>query len=566
MAELVAKSGLSHIALHIFSFLRFDSNHDLTFSMDDINNCRLVCKAWQEVIDTSLLYWHRRLSFQTMKKWRTVHRWEGFDSAFDSARYRRHRVWKDVRDFALLFEQYLDEVEWDDISEFDPLYYYCQQGNVEAVALFLKFYMDLDCKAETEMTPLMAACSLGYTEIVKLFLDINMEEYDINYNMKDAENYTALLYASRKGHTDIVKLIFEKSEERQIDLNAVCDKNINVFGWAIWSHNDDLLDFLINNHYKYSIATDGLVHGFNIRGGSLFTLACRLKNLKAVSYFLENSKELGIDLNQKDQRGRSGLYVACMHGCIEIVKLLAENAASKGINTEDTTANFNSNALIISAKFNRVAVVEYILSHREMFKCNVHDIHLNGRTVFMTACSEDSIDAAKVMLDSLDPEDQKSMLTYQDFQGHNALMLTIFYRHRRNRPYNTLKYLLEQMVLYGIPLCDRSKNFAGPISAMTVFDLICTLGDISSIWHYMKLIENHVDYADHNGETGFIKACKNNRHDIVKHIIIAKRSAIFALDLNATDNEWMTGFMWACKLRCAKVVEVIFEVCLTLFN
>ena len=68
MAELVAKSGLSHIALHIFSFLRFDSNHDLTFSMDDINNCRLVCKAWQEVIDTSLLYWRKRLSFQTIKK------------------------------------------------------------------------------------------------------------------------------------------------------------------------------------------------------------------------------------------------------------------------------------------------------------------------------------------------------------------------------------------------------------------------------------------------------------------------------------------------------------------
>ena len=563
MAEIVAKSGLSHIALHIFSFLRFDTNDNgNTFSMDDINNCRLVCKAWQEVIDTSLLYWRKRLSFQTMKKWRTTNHWEEFDWAFDLARFsRRYRNTEDVRDFALLFEQYLDEVEWEETSEFDPLYYFCQQGNVEAVALFLKFYEDLDCKAETQMTSLMAACSLGQTDIVNLFLDINMEEHDIDYNMRDAQNHTALLYASRKGHTDIVKLMFEKSEERQIDLDVVCDKNMNVFGWAIWSRNDDLLDFLINSLDKYSIATDGLIHGFDIRGGSLFTLACWRKNLKAVSYFLDNSEELGIDLNQKDQGGRSGLFIACLNGCVEIVKLLAENVTSKGINIEDTstTTNFNSNALIIAARFNRVTVVEYILSHLQMFKCNVHDVNVNERTAFLAACSEDNIDAAKVMLDSLDPEEKKSMLTYQDYHGHNALMLTIIYRHRRNRPYKTMRYLLEQMMMLGIPLCDRNKNGGGPISAMTVFDLICTLGDVHVLWHYIKFVENHVDYADHNGETGFIKACKNNRHDIVQQIIWAKGTRIFTLDLNATDNEWMTGFMWACKLRCAKVVEVILK-------
>ena len=29
--------------------------------------------------------------------------------------------------------------------------------------------------------------------------------------------------------------------------------------------------------------------------------------------------------------------------------------------------------------------------------------------------------------------------------------------------------------------------------------------------------------------------------------------------MNTTDDEWMTGFMWACKLQCAKVVEVILQ-------
>ena len=543
MEKLVENRGLSHLALHIFSFLDF-RRHPY-----DFNNCRLVCKAWQTVIDTSLFYWQERLSFYLVKKVIMKRHWEEFDVAFQSV--VNHKVWKDVRDFALLLEEYLDE-EYDYCIENDLLHHYCHQGNNKAVSLLMKFYTNLDAKKyTTQMTPLIVACSLGHIDIVNLFLDVDLDVVKINYNMRDDKNYTALHHACKAGHTRVVKLLSEKSEERQINLHAVSDENMNVFGWSIWSRKDDLLDFIINNLEKHSIATDGLINGFNIRGGTLFIIACWRKNLKAVTYIVENSKELGIDLNQKDQGGgRSGFYVACLNGCVEIVKLLAENSASKGINIQEPVDS-NRNALAIAASFNRVSVVKYILSHLEMFKCNVHE-------AFRTACMEDIIDVAKVILETADTlEEKKSMLTFQTNLGKNAVMLTMIGRDGRNSSYRTLRYLLEQMVQLGIPLSDRSHE---DHYAMSAFDMICVFGDINAMIAYMQAIENHVDYEDHNGETGFIKACKYNRHEIVEHIIKSKAYHYFnTLDLNATDNEWMTGFMWACKLRCAKVVEVILK-------
>ena len=145
-------------------------------------------------------------------------------------------------------------------------------------------------------------------------------------------------------------------------------------------------------------------------------------------------------------------------------------------------------------------------------------------------------------------------------------MLTIIYAYRRNCYYNSLKYLLEQMVLLGIPLSDRNKD--EDVGAMTVFDMICTFGVEDEIAAYLQVVENHVDYVDQNGETGFIKACKHNRYDIVDFILKTKgrspqgkpyKKYWETLDLNATDDEWMTGFMWACKLKCAKVVEVFLK-------
>ena len=552
MEKLVENQGLSHLALHIFSFLRFDTPYP-----EDLNNCRLVCKAWQTVIDTSLFYWHKRLAFLTVKKWMTRTHWEEFDFAFDSV--LGHKVWKDVRDFTLLLEEYLEEVE--DCNEHDPLHYYCQQGNTKAVSIMIRFYMNLDTKDIHETTPLMVACSLGHTDIVNLFLSVDLEGVRIDYNMRDDRNKTALLYASKKGQMDVVKLLFKKSEDRQINLNAVCDRNMNVFGWGIWSRNDDLLDFLINNRGKYSIATDHLINGFNNHGGTYypFLIACWKKNLKAVNYFLQKSKI--IDLNQKDNHGRSGFFIACMKGHVEIIKLLSKNAASKKINIKETSY-FGSNGLMVAAECNQEAVVKYMLSHLETFKYDIRvAVDDHGRNAFLIACSRDSLDVAKIILDFVDTaEDKKSMLTFQDYSGNNALMLTIIYRHSRNRPYKTLKYLLEQMVLHGIPLSDRNNEEEDD---MTVFDLICTYGDIPGITAYMQVVENHVDYTDQWGETGFIKACKYNRHEIVEYIIKEKSSYYFSaldtLDLNATDDEWMTGFMWACKLKCAKVVEVILK-------
>ena len=89
MEKLVSNPGLSHIAVLIFSLLRFDFPYP-----DDLNTCRLVCKSWRGVIDTSLFYWRKRLAFPTRNKWLTTEYWKKFDLAYSSV--LNHKVWTEV--------------------------------------------------------------------------------------------------------------------------------------------------------------------------------------------------------------------------------------------------------------------------------------------------------------------------------------------------------------------------------------------------------------------------------------------------------------------------------------
>ena len=137
MEKLVSNPGLSHIAVLIFSLLRFDFPYP-----DDLNTCRLVCKSWRGVIDTSLFYWRKRLAFPTRNKWLTTEYWKKFDLAYSSV--LNHKVWTEVKDFTLLYEEYLDQEDY--YHKCDPLHFHTLKGNDQAVALFNKFYKDLTNK------------------------------------------------------------------------------------------------------------------------------------------------------------------------------------------------------------------------------------------------------------------------------------------------------------------------------------------------------------------------------------------------------------------------------------
>ena len=54
MDLLISNQGLSHLALHILSYVDIKQ---------DMINCKLVCKDWKDLIESSIRIWKRRLYF-----------------------------------------------------------------------------------------------------------------------------------------------------------------------------------------------------------------------------------------------------------------------------------------------------------------------------------------------------------------------------------------------------------------------------------------------------------------------------------------------------------------------
>ena len=64
MDRLTSNQGLSHLVLYILSYV--DIKHDMI-------NCKLVCKDWKDLIESSIRIWKRRLNFVYTDAWNHDH-------------------------------------------------------------------------------------------------------------------------------------------------------------------------------------------------------------------------------------------------------------------------------------------------------------------------------------------------------------------------------------------------------------------------------------------------------------------------------------------------------------
>ena len=167
LRDIFNNPGLRHISIKIFSYLdfkdhdaraRYEDNSDFdscdTWDIDDLierdnelygphpsygdlQTCRLVCKAWGQLLETSRLYWIKRL-FYEHKHWDHDHhqiivryrRSTIWREAFESAKIANKWQWQDIKGLVLTLEKYvkgthehkiLPERDWRNI---DPLHYF----------------------------------------------------------------------------------------------------------------------------------------------------------------------------------------------------------------------------------------------------------------------------------------------------------------------------------------------------------------------------------------------------------------------------------------------------------
>ena len=184
MDRLVSNHGLSHLALHILSYVEVGP---------DINNCRLVCKDWKALIDSCILIAKRRLNFATPLRIAVRNEWEDFKEAYVNTMKCKNLI--QVKKFIWCFELYLKKT-----NEYD--------GHIDTSPEFVRY------------SPIHWFVKQGCTTIAMFLVNLVSSLNEKSGHDKTDKNAFAL--ACKWGRTDLVKALIEASKTIDIDLNSTC--------------------------------------------------------------------------------------------------------------------------------------------------------------------------------------------------------------------------------------------------------------------------------------------------------------------------------------------------------
>ena len=235
--ELVKNSGLKHVALNIFKKL----------SPEDLGNCRLVCKGWQECIDNDK-YWWQQVQFAHCKRVITTYRsvldgdetlYEYCPELMDVIEYVFQKEplenMKLFSEFMMDYEDYVtEEMERDcgpsQVPEIlGPLHYATEQEDFPILKMFVRSPMknlnDWDWNRYDDLEPrhnslLGHAIYRGQVKVIEFFMTEGREKVDFNYIYGDVSLFHE---ACRSNNAEIVKLFLDHATELNIDLNPKDD-------------------------------------------------------------------------------------------------------------------------------------------------------------------------------------------------------------------------------------------------------------------------------------------------------------------------------------------------------
>jgi ankyrin repeat protein len=193
-----------------------------------------------------------------------------------------------------------------------PIYKAAYAGHTEIVNLLINAKANLNTSTIYSMaTPLYVAAARGHTEIVRLLITAKA-----NVNTTTTNRTTPLAIATRNGHTEIAQIIQEK-------INELNEQLLNA------SQNGNLTE--IKN-----VLTQGAEINFrNNKGDTALYLAAHYNHPEIVQQLIDS----GADINLTNNEGETPLFVASGKGHIEVIRsLLAARADLNITQNEGATA------------------------------------------------------------------------------------------------------------------------------------------------------------------------------------------------------------------------------------
>ncbi|TGZ53653.1 uncharacterized protein [Temnothorax longispinosus] len=277
---------------------------------------------------------------------------------------------------------------------YTPLHFASEQGNEEAVKLFLNRGADINASTKGNLTPLYIATKTGRKTVVKLLL-----QHGAKVDNQDKDGKTILQLAVEKGYLTIVEDVLKYCPDINNQSNRSSLKiAVPGYGGKYKKIVEDLLEYygfiadpedaidpkllhaavekgylkIVGDLLKYG-ANVNTLHNSTFKEG--FTpLHSAAKNKQEEVAKLLISYEA--DINAQDKTGKTPIFYAIENADLKITKLLLTNRA----NVKDSSELLN-----IAVKKECIEIVEALLQH--VADINASDKY--GRTALhFTALSE----------------------------------------------------------------------------------------------------------------------------------------------------------------------------------
>jgi ankyrin repeat protein len=211
----------------------------------------------------------------------------------------------------------------------------CIENGLDVVRIFMEYAstlsIDLNQKTQNGQTAFHLACRRGHLELVKIFME-NSTPLSINLSTKDNDGFTPFLTACERGQTDVVQMLIECAPLLSIDLYTKTKDGNTAFHIACDEGHANVIKIIMENAATLTLDlnvknNDGMTpfHLACINGKesmTRFTSSVVFKNLDVMKLLIENASALNINLNIKNNDGKTALHLACISGCAEVIYYL----------------------------------------------------------------------------------------------------------------------------------------------------------------------------------------------------------------------------------------------------
>ena len=213
--------------------------------------------------------------------------------------------------------------------------------HTDVVQVLIDAGADIDTQNNDVSSPLQWACMTdGALEVVKVLVKAGA-----GVSVTDSRGFACLAHAAAYGHTDIVRYLLCLPE---VDVNLRNDDNKTALQHAVFMKETDIVQLLIDAGAE--------VNTQNNEGHSPLYVACKSGELDIVKMLVR----AGAGVSVADNDGYTCLMLAAWHGHTDIVRYLV-GVPEVELNHQSGAAASSNTALHLAARNKRTDVVQVLI-------------------------------------------------------------------------------------------------------------------------------------------------------------------------------------------------------------